>query len=572
MDSKLQINESDSSSSQQLILRIISENGSRELKCQRGTILLDVLVQQGYRLPSPCGGAGRCGKCRVKVVQDMSEAEGVCCGAQRMSLAEEAYISKREPEEGWHLACRLTVEQDMTVFVPEEKDYQIAENGIGLAAGERQGLDVVAWKQRMVRNQEYEMPGIITKLEKQEVSTEYTAAIDIGTTTLVFQLLDKTAQKVLHTVSMLNRQRSFGADVISRIQASNAGKREELAQAIRADLKSGMENLWKESGVDGTKISRIAIGANTTMVYLLLGYDCSALGSYPFQAINLSMQRTTWQELVGENAGCTAETIILPGISAFVGGDIVAGLYACGFERREKLALLIDLGTNGEMVLGNRERLLVTSTAAGPAFEGGNLSCGTGSVAGAVCGAEWKENRMQVKTLWDAPVVGICGTGVVELVAELLHAGLVDETGLLVEEYFETGFSVANMEDGRKLVFTQDDIRELQLAKAAIRAGIEVLLSRYGVRAEQVETVYLAGGFGYGLNTDKAIAIGLLPEAFREKVQAVGNSCIAGLGRFLRENAENTVKNLVESAAEINLALDEEFHKRYIDAMFLYVY
>ncbi len=518
-------------------LQINTETGSRDMICAEGVNLLEVLVQNGYRLPSPCGGTGRCGKCRVRVRE----------GQAPVTLAEEACFSKEELKCGWRLACKLVPEHGMTVFVPEEQEHQILETG----------MDQVHPAQKE------ETPG----KEKREFSG-YEVVIDIGTTTLVFQLLDGPERNVLHAVSMLNGQRAFGADVISRIQASTAGKKKELASLIRKDLVSGMKKLLEECGVDGKEVSRIAIGANTAMVHLLMGYDCSALGVFPFQAVTLSMLKISWKDLVGEETVWNAETIIFPGISAFVGGDITAGLYACGFDRKEKLALLIDLGTNGEMVLGNKDRLLVTSTAAGPAFEGGSISCGTGSVAGAVCSVKIADGEMKVKTLWDKPPTGICGTGVVELMAELVRQNIVDETGLLAEKYFEEGFPVAETAEGKKLVFTQGDIRELQLAKAAVRAGIEVLLKRYGVGKEQVAEVYVAGGFGYGLNKDKAIAIGMLPEEFREKATAAGNSCIAGLGRFLAESdGEEAVNRLVSAAEEINLAMDAEFQNCYMDAM-----
>lgn len=521
-----------------LTLQIVNETGIREIVCRKGSSLLEVLVQNGYRPASPCGGIGRCGKCRVKITN----------GRAKITAADEACFSVEELQEGWRLACRLVPEQDMTIVVPEEQTYQILETGIPLGNNERTECAP-------------------EKMEQETESSCFTIAIDIGTTTLVFQLLDSRSGKVLHTVSMLNGQRTFGADVISRIQAANEGKLEELSASIRTDLKNGMQKLLDESDLDGTEIGRIAIGANTTMIHLLMGYDCSTLGVYPFKAVTLSMLNVNWTELVGSDTSCHAETVIFPGFSAFVGGDIVSGLYACGFDEKEELALLIDLGTNGEMALGNKNHLLVTSTAAGPAFEGGNISCGTGSVAGAVCSVVLEKKVAKIKTLWNKPPVGICGTGVVELMAELVREEVVDETGLLEEEYFEDGFPVAETAEGNCLVFTQGDIRELQLAKAAVRAGIEVLLKRYGACKEQVTEVYIAGGFGYGLNKDKAIAIGMLPEEFREKVTAVGNSCIAGLGRFLQGGGEEAVHTLVKNAEEINLAMDAEFQNCYMEAM-----
>lgn len=529
---------------QQITVQSFGRTEQQVILCPEKTDLLNVLVQSGYRLPSPCGGMGRCGKCRVQIEN----------GKNPVTAKEEAYFSREELEKGWRLACCVVPQSGMKVSVPEEREHQIVETGVVAAGKEAETGNLLLRSEEMqkVHGQENKVFG-------------YVVAIDIGTTTLVFQLLNTQRKEVLHTVSMLNGQRRFGADVISRIQTATAGNLQELTKDIRADLKTGMKRLLAESGVPGKKIDHVAIGANTTMVHLLLGYDCSGLGAFPFHPVSLSMQKRNWRELVGPEEECRAETFIFPGISAFVGGDIVSGLYACGFEEKENLSLLIDLGTNGEIVLGNKKRLLSTSMAAGPAFEGGNISWGTGSVAGAVCGAQFCDGVMKVRTLWEDTPVGICGTGVIEVMAELLGQGLVDETGLLAEEYFETGFPVAKTSEGKEIVFTQGDIRELQLAKAAVRAGIEVLLKRYGVTGEEVAEVYVAGGFGYGLDKDKAIAIGMLPEEFREKLIVVGNSCIAGLGRFLTEtDGEQKICRLTENAEEVNLALDSEFQEYYL--------
>ena len=510
-------------------LQVKTEYEERILYCQADVSLLAVLVKEGYRLSSPCGGKGNCGKCRVRIFDIVPEA----------TLSERNVFSDEELAEGWRLACKTMVQAGMSVYVPEEHDFHILEITEGL---QRQ-----------------------TKMQGGQSDGDYKAAIDIGTTTIVFALLQ--GQKIVHRISMLNRQRSFGADVISRIRASVEGEKDNLQNCIKADLSEGLQRLAEEAGIICNMISHIAIGANTTMIHLLLGFDCSGLGVYPFETVSVELQKMSWQELTGDER-CQAETVLLPGISAFVGGDIISGLYACGFFKKETTALLIDLGTNGEMALGNKDRLLVTSTAAGPAFEGGNISCGTGSVEGAVCHVKIQNSETLVETIGGKPPVGICGSGVVELTSELLKAGLLDKTGLLCDDYLETGFPVAMSKNGQTLMFTQKDIRELQLAKAAIRAGIEVLLKRYDVTEEQVAEVYVAGGFGYGLDKEKAISIGMFPDSFRDKIQPVGNSCLAGAGRYLtEEDGANKIRHLREIAEEINLATDSEFQTCYIDTM-----
>ncbi|MGN1116524.1 MAG: ASKHA domain-containing protein, partial [Candidatus Ornithomonoglobus sp.] len=256
-------------------------------------------------------------------------------------------------------------------------------------------------------------------------------AIDIGTTTIAAVRVEKG--RIAAAYSEINNQRRFGADVLSRIEAASRGRGAELRSTVEYQL----DKCLKAVGGEGM---RTVIAANTTMVSLLMGYDCSGLGRYPFTAENLESIHF-------------GNTSIAGGISAFVGGDITSGLYMCGFDRNEEINLFVDLGTNGEMAIGSRRRILCTSTAAGPAFEGGRISCGTGSIEGAICAVSIKENR--IETIGGKEPCGICGTGIVELAAELAESGYIDKTGLYNEEY-AAGYEVA-----KGIVFTQKDVREL---------------------------------------------------------------------------------------------------------------
>ena len=403
---------------------------------------------------------------------------------------------------------------------------------------------------------------------------KYAIAIDLGTTTLVFALVDKTSGQVVHTITMLNSQRKYGADVLSRIQASADGKSDELRNCIQRDLHEGIGRLLKEyrttvkvNDLSEKQIKHIVISGNTTMVHLLMGYDCSMLGVYPFVPVNTERISGTTEEILRywqqDNA---IKVTILPSISAFVGGDIVSGLYTLDFVNNKEISLFVDLGTNGEITLGNCDRILTTSVAAGPAFEGGNISCGTGSVAGAICAVEINGNEasdIQLKTIHNAPPFGICGTGVIETVAELLKCGLVDETGLLADEYFDTGFSLTNTEN--PIVFTQQDIRQFQLAKAAVCTGIEVLTKEYGITAAEIDKVYIAGGFGYHLNIEKAASIGLIPPELADRAVAVGNTSLAGAVKYLSDpNALHILQRIKNASEDIILANDGDFQEVYL--------
>jgi uncharacterized 2Fe-2S/4Fe-4S cluster protein (DUF4445 family) len=492
--------------------------------------LMDGLIRSGFSFSAFCGGKGRCGKCKVQVLE----------GELEITAEDEKFFDREELEKGWRLSCMAYPKEDVRIAfeLNDESQFEILSD-----YGE--------------------------KKQEEETKKEafYEIAVDIGTTTIVMELLGGESKGLIHTVSAINGQRRYGADVISRIKASMDGKKQELQESIRTDLLKGIQKLLLEAKVEAEQIRRIAIGGNTTMGHLLMGYDCDTLGVYPFTPVNISFIKGSFEEMFGSR-DLNAEVVLLPGISTYVGGDITSGLYACGFDQKEEISLLVDLGTNGEMAIGNKDRILVTSTAAGPAFEGGNIAWGMGSVPGAICSVEIQEGNPIVRTIRDAHPVGICGTGVVETVSELVKEEIVDEMGLLDEDYFEDGFPLAKTEEGEEIVFTQKDVREIQLAKAAIRAGVETLLLRYGVEKEQVKNVYLAGGFGYKLDRQKAVSIGMLPEEFLDRIEAVGNSSLAGAAKYLREaDGEAVLQKLAEESEEINLSADKKFNEYYMDAM-----
>lgn len=504
--------------------------------------LLEALMQQGIYLSAVCGGRGVCGKCKVRVM------EGNIAAAQ----ADREIFSGRELEQGWRLSCMAYPKENCT---------------IRLAAEEETDFDAVTEYRTAVK----------TTGGKGEKREDYAIGIDIGTTTLALSLVGLSSRQVCRTYTAINKQRAYGADVISRILASNSGRRDELKDSIRRDLLQGIQRLTEKEEVSKSRIKKIAIAGNTTMGHLLMGYSCETLGSYPFTPVNISTIELPFLEVFGTDEfgadefgadKLDAPVVLLPGISAFVGGDIVAGLLACDFDKAEKPCLFLDLGTNGEMAAGNKDRLLVSSAAAGPALEGGNISCGTGSIPGAICNLEIASGEIKLRTIAGKAPVGICGTGVLELVSELIKAGLVDETGLLTEEYFEKGYEIAKDAQGTAITLTQKDIREVQLAKSAIRAGIEILLLEYGIGYEDIDTVYLAGGFGYKLNIGKAVHIGLLPEELSGKIRAVGNSALGGAVRYLTDSrASQKIEDIIKVSGEIHLANNESFPELYLKHM-----
>ncbi len=496
----------------------------QKIRGRKKDTLLESLRANNLFLPAVCAGRGVCGKCRVRVLK----------GEVPATETDLRFFSQQEIEEGYRLACRSYPESDCTILTQD---------------GEAEGFYVEA--------PEKDAESLLPDTEKA-----YGIAADIGTTTVAMQLVELQTGKTADVYTTVNRQRAYGADVISRIEAAGRGGKEAMTGIIREILQEGIEAL----SVNGTILIRqMVIGGNTTMIHLLMGYFCETLGVYPFRPVNIETIHTTDKELFGKQEK-HFDVTVCPGISTFVGGDIVAGLYALDFQKREKVCVLIDLGTNGELAIGNKERILTTSTAAGPAFEGGNILCGMGSVPGAICKVEIREGKAQIRTIGDAKARGICGTGVIDCVYELVGEGIVDETGLMEEPYFETGFPLS--EDGQ-IRFCQKDVREFQLAKSAVRAGLETLILRYGISWEEIDKVYVAGGFGHKMDIHKAVGIGLFPAFCEEKVEAVGNTCLQGAVKYLtQKDASEAVERLVEVSEEIGLSGDKNFQEFYMENMY----
>lgn len=387
--------------------------------------------------------------------------------------------------------------------------------GCGRCAGTGGGINVVTASR-------LEIPQISLKNERHR----RLVAVDIGTTTIAMRLYDEKGA-VCDEYVKINPQTQYGADVISRIQAAeDPAKAAHMQEQVRSVLRSGYEKFrGRLSGEEGL-LSVLA--ANTTMVYLLMGYDTGELGKAPFEAKHLEYVHAVIEGV---------ETVIMPGFSAFVGGDIASGIYACNMAEEEEVTLFIDLGTNGEMALGNRDRMIACATAAGPAFEGG-------------------VNR------------GIWGSDMVKLLAELKRRGIMDGTGLLEEKYFDEGILIGSVR------ITQESIRAVQLAKAAIAAGIDILLREYGIMYDDVDRVILAGGFGYYLDPFSAAETGLIPAGLKNKTVSGGNTALLGClrlgGCMIRENDVENCVNKVMPAGEpeiLNLAMEADFSDRYIEAM-----
>ena len=466
--------------------------------------VLEILQQEGIFLPADCGGRGTCGKCKIRFISKAPEA----------SEAELKMIKPDELEKGIRLACCSKISGDFEI------EYELKEE------------DMQAESINIDSNEDLDEDGDVS------------CAIDIGTTTIAAALVQN--KKVIKTKTTVNHQRAFGADVISRIQASNNGEKEKLKELVENDIKKLLEDM----GMTAEK-TKMVVSGNTTMEHLLQGLSCKTLGVVPFTPVDISLH---------EYKNYT----ILPGISTYVGADIVSGIVYTGMDKSEDVMLFLDLGTNGEMAIGNKEKILVASTAAGPAFEGVNISCGVAGIKGAISHIDINNGNVTYETIDNKQPVGICGSGVIEITRELLKEGIMDETGLLEDAYLDSGFPICE-----NIIFTNKDIREVQLAKSAIRAGLETLLEEYGASYEDIKKMYLAGGFGQKINLEKTCDIGILPKELLEKTEAVGNSSLYGAVKFIiDEDARKRFLDVVKISEEVSLSDNKNFQEYYMDYMF----
>lgn len=504
--------------------------------------LLEMLQEKNEYISAPCNGNGICGKCIVRYKS----------GATEPTKQDREFLSEKQLEQGYRLACQSYPTEEYKVEIPELEET----------------IEVLSqWENQ--RTEEILKNTAEGTAEKTE-NALYGICIDIGTTTLAALLVNLETEADCQTAVSVNHQRTYGSDVLSRISASNGGKKWEIQRCIRQDLQKLIRELLQKEKITEQQIQRIVIAGNTTMCHLLRGFSCETLGVAPFLPVDLSWMEGSAADFLGMKELDT-KVVILPGISAFVGADIMAGIAKMNMHRSEGYHLLLDIGTNGEMVLGNCRHMYVTSTSAGPAFEGGNISCGMASIPGVISHVFMEETGkagFQVIGETDGEnkklqAIGICGTGMIDLVYELRKHQMIDEHGTYSDLYFDTGYELAG-----KVKFTQNDIREIQMAKAAIRAGVDILVKKAGIAFDEVDDCYLAGGFGTKIDITKAAGIGLIPKELEVKTIPVGNTVLAGtkevlLGRISKDELEK-----IQTMADvINLAEENDFEELYLSYM-----
>ena len=447
---------------------------------------------------------------------------GVCGKCAALMQGELSALTAKEQKLGSRLICQTSILGDASVTIPHAGAMEQIEAGSTAAVTPCAPL-----------------------------GEGYGAAVDIGTTTLALRLFDMATGRCLGVASMANPQIAVAADVIGRIGAAMAGRGETLRSMVASAVETLLVQAAVQAEIVPEKVKTLVATGNTTMLYLLAGRDPDALSHAPFEADHLFDE---WFELNGRKA------YLPPCLHAFVGADITCALLASGMCGRNETALLCDVGTNGEIALWKDGVLYIASTAAGPAFEGAGIRCGCSSIPGAVDRVEIVNGELGASTIGGKPAVGLCGSGLVDAVAALLELEWLDETGAMDEDEV----SVA---DG--VILAQADVRAVQLAKAAIAAGIECLLHAAGVTEEQVDAVWLAGGFGSHLRLENAAKIGLLPGAFISRTKVIGNAALDGAVRaLLRGESVQEMQMIAQTAVHVDLGGNALFNERYVENMF----
>ena len=585
----------------------------RTTRVPPGTTVFSAAHWIGLPIDSTCGGRGTCGKCKVRVIEGRSDAE----------TADHRQLRPSEIEEGWRLSCQARIYEDMTCEVPQllrvrkavtmglrrlvildpnvRKVYfelsepsmedqrsdvarlrdALTEEGHDMVAG----VAVLRTLPSVFREAGFRVTAVLAgeqlvAVEAGDTTAEcYGVAFDVGTTTLVGTLMNLRTGMAASVLSTLNGQAPFGADVISRISHGMNGPEaiKELQDAVVGTMNTVLGELYRETGVSPSQTYEAVVVGNVTMLHLLFGIDPTPLSMSPFTPAFMN-ELTVEAREIGLQIHPHGYIQTLPALGAYVGADIVGGVLATGVAREDKLRVFVDVGTNGEIVLGNAQRALATAAPAGPAFEGSQIRCGMRATVGAIEGVQLGD-RVELQIIGgDVPAEGICGSGLVDAVAQLLLAGLLEYSGRfrkpedvpdhpLRDRLIDVdGMRAFLLADG--VYLTQRDIRELQFAKGSIATGIKVLMDILGVGAGDLDEVLLGGSFGSYLNPESAKIIGLVPPVEVDRIIAVGNSAGEGAKIALLSYRERQVAFELPSRIEyVELSGRSDFNDAFISVL-----
>ncbi len=603
---------------------IIFRPEGKKVNVQPGTYLTEAAYKADIIIPNFCGNRGKCGKCKVKILQKEVP----------YTIQEELTLSPEERSIGIHLACQVDISTDLIVeIIREEKikttafltydlaeifevDHHLKKKYLELTSPDLENLfdDTFNIESHIkAYNHDLNIPLVllqnlptflrknnfkvtlavednqIINIEAGDTSHKlFGVAVDLGTTTIVGSLVNMLSGQILGVAARTNPQSTYGADVISRVNysMSEPGGLVKLQTTVIKAINEIIEELCKSSDVKFREIYEMSLAGNTIMNHLFLGINPQYIAEAPYIPAYRKSQKVMAEEL--DIAMLPRGPVVtLPNISGYVGGDITGFILACDLHKRDKIMLGIDIGTNGEIVLGSKEKLICCSTAAGPAFEGGQISCGMRATEGAIYKYSIDEEQVFFHVIGNVDPKGICGTGLIDAIAEMCRVGIIDETGrILAPDQFvgaeslkkriiasnkNYDFVLVNEAEGAKqlLKIKQQDVRELQLAKGAVAAGVEILMKELGITLEQIHEVLIAGAFGSYLNKFNALQIGLLPAILPEKIKFVGNAASMGAKKFLlSQKARAEADAIIKTTKYIELSVRMDFQAIFAEKMF----
>ncbi|SHF78627.1 Uncharacterized 2Fe-2 and 4Fe-4S clusters-containing protein, contains DUF4445 domain [Desulfacinum infernum DSM 9756] len=622
-------------------IKVTFQPENRVVEAGPGETLLDVAALAGIYINSLCGGQGVCGKCRLKVLSGEVEFSSRGIGFLDRKEVDEGYVlacqstlkdrdvevwippeSRREEEQ------ILMVDNIVQYGAPSSQEAGAAPVPVpyyeplchkvflklpeptlkdNLSDLERiyralaQKFPDVKWEAdfaclrnlaRLLRDNHWEVTALVHALDSHchhvrslepgdTTRNAYGVAVDVGTTTIVAQLVDLKSSQVVGVEASHNQQARYGEDVISRmIYACGHGGLDPLKNAVVTTINTLVNSLVAGAGIQHTDIISFVAAGNTTMTHLLLGLEPCTIRLEPYIP---TATRIPWARAaeVGLTGHPDALLHCMPCVSSYVGGDITAGVLACGMNDSPQLSALIDIGTNGEIVVGNNEWLVCCSASAGPAFEGGGTKCGMRATKGAVQKVRIRGDRLEIQTIGGGKARGICGSGLIDCMAELVAEGIIDQSGKFVrldhprvrEVDGVPEFVLAKeteSETGEPVVITEDDIGNLMKSKAAVLAAMKVLLESLGLRFSDLDRLYVAGGFGAHLDIEKSIRIGLLPDVPREKVLFIGNSSLGGARQaLLSTHAYRKANAIARQMTYFELSVHPGFMDEFVAALFL---
>ena len=573
-----------------------------EVTVKEGTTVLEAERIAGLSPDAPCGGAGKCGKCMVKI---NGAVEKACQTKITTDIEVEAIEKKSEHRilvKGTERA--VTFSPELEILDIEIPPCTVGENSsdwtrLCEAINSRRKKDIIFQPKleilpaisRLIKEKNGKARAIVSgnqilDLKEQDGRPVLMAAFDIGTTTVAGYLLDGKTGEQLATASALNTQTEYGADVIMRANYSLEHGTEELSTCIRELLRKLIGALCEAAKKSPEDIYQVSVVGNTCMHHLFLGIVPDSLVHAPYNpAISQGLMFPAEKFHLGIHPG--GQLVALPVIAGFVGADTVACLLAVNLEEEKKMTLMIDIGTNGEIVLGNEKRRIACSTAAGPAFEGAKIACGMRGADGAIEHAHLVDGKLECKVIGGGRPTGICGSGLIDAIAQMLDSKLISKTGRLISaddadrKKLAPGFKerlceidgqrcfvLVSKESGEDIYITQNDIREIQLAKGAIAAGIQLMLGKMGKAAEDIECVVIAGAFGNYIDKASAVRIGVLPDVGMDRIISAGNTAGAGVSMALASAKEmKLAENVVSEIKHVDLAAMEEFENTYLAAM-----